>query len=152
MPNQKLTFTTTINAPVETVWNSMLGPETYKVWTSAFEPSSYYEGSWEQGAEIKFLSEDMEGMVGIIEVNQLYRYISIEYTGFLKDGELNLESPGATDIVGSHENYTFTPISDQQTTLDIEMDSSAEYAEYMSQAWPKALEKLKSLCENADTY
>jgi uncharacterized protein YndB with AHSA1/START domain len=43
---ETLHFEIEIYAPVKKVWDIMLTPETYKKWTSAFDPSSYYEGSW----------------------------------------------------------------------------------------------------------
>ena len=43
-----LHFSIKINAPVEKVWQSMLGAETYKVWAAEFAPDSFYEGSWDR--------------------------------------------------------------------------------------------------------
>jgi uncharacterized protein YndB with AHSA1/START domain len=150
MPNTKLTqlnFTITINASVETVWHKMLNLETYKIWTAQFEPSSYYEGGWEQGDVIKFMSRDNSGMVGFIKENRPLEYISIEYTGELKDGNIDLESPATEVIKGSHENYTFNKISETQTQLIVQADTSQEWSEYLNAAWPKALNKLKEICE-----
>jgi uncharacterized protein YndB with AHSA1/START domain len=150
MTNPKITqlnFTTTINAPVETVWHKMLDLETYKIWTAEFEPSSYYEGSWEQGEVIKFVSRDRSGMVGFIKENRPMEHVSIEYTGELKDGNIDLESPATEVIKGSHEKYTFNKVSQTQTQLIVQADSSEQWSEYLNEAWPKALNKLKEICE-----
>ena len=56
-----LTFEVTINAPRTHVWDTMLGPETYKAWTSAFSEVSHYTGSWDQGAQIRFLGPAGDG-------------------------------------------------------------------------------------------
>jgi len=54
-------FEITINAPVAKVWDMMLAQETYRQWTAAFEPTSYYEGSWEKGSKMKFLGAGDSG-------------------------------------------------------------------------------------------
>ncbi len=56
-----LQFDVTINAPRARVWDNMLGPETYKAWTTAFCEGSSYEGSWDQGAKIRFRAEEADG-------------------------------------------------------------------------------------------
>jgi uncharacterized protein YndB with AHSA1/START domain len=38
---QKLTFSTTIAAPKDLVWRTMLEDETYRQWTSPFQEGSY---------------------------------------------------------------------------------------------------------------
>jgi uncharacterized protein YndB with AHSA1/START domain len=45
---QKLHFATTINAPKEKVWDTMLQDATFRQWTALFNPngSSWYEGDW----------------------------------------------------------------------------------------------------------
>ena len=55
---KKLQFKKDINASAEKVYNTMLGIrniETYQQWTSEFNPTSTYEGSWEKGAKIYFI-------------------------------------------------------------------------------------------------
>jgi hypothetical protein len=61
---QKLKYSTTINAPVRDVWTIMLSDSTYREWTSAFHPGSYYEGGWEKGSEIRFIGTDEKGALG----------------------------------------------------------------------------------------
>jgi len=52
---QKLHFTQHINAPREKVWDIMLSDTTYREWTKPFNAGSFYEGSWDEGSDIKFL-------------------------------------------------------------------------------------------------
>ena len=64
---KKLVFTTFIDAPRETVWDRMLAPATYERWTAAFAEGSRFEGSWAEGARIRFLGPDGSGgMVSMI--------------------------------------------------------------------------------------
>ena len=56
-------FSTVIQAGRPTVWHAMLGPDSYRRWTAPFAEGSYYEGSWDQGATIRFLAPDGGGMM-----------------------------------------------------------------------------------------
>jgi hypothetical protein len=143
----QLNFSIIIDASPQTVWYKMLDLKTYTIWTAEFEPTSWYEGSWDQGSEIKFMSKDWSGMVGFIKENRLYEYVSIEYTGVLKDGKIDPESPSHTIVQGSHENYTFEKISENQTKLLVFQETNDDWSEYLNLAWPKALIKLKHICE-----
>jgi uncharacterized protein YndB with AHSA1/START domain len=141
-------YSITIKAPKEKVWNTMLQQETYRIWTSAFGEGCYYEGSWEQGQKIHFLGADGSGgMTSVIAENQPYRYLSIKHLGIVKDGIDDTESPEAITWASAYENYTFAEREDS-TELKVEMSGiPAEFEQYMTDAWPKALAKLKSLCE-----
>ncbi len=44
------------------------------------------------------------------------------------------------------ENYTLKE-NGGTTELNIDMDSNAEFKNYFSETWPKALEKVKELSE-----
>ena len=69
---KKLHFTIQIDAPRQLVWDTMLQPETYTLWTAGFCEGSRYEGSWEKGASILFLGPDGEGMKAVtIRVNDV---------------------------------------------------------------------------------
>jgi hypothetical protein len=144
----KLNFSITINSNIQNVWHTMLDHPTYEEWTSEFEPTSTYIGSWDKGANIKFVSDDnWGGMEGIIKENREFEYISIEYTGVLRDGVKYLLSPANETIVGAHENYAFEKIDESVTILKIEMETSVEFSKYLEETWPKALEVLKKICE-----
>ena len=56
---KKLQFKVNINAPVTRVYENMLGltnKSTYEQWTSMFNPTSTYEGSWDKGSKILFVA------------------------------------------------------------------------------------------------
>ncbi len=107
-----LTYTIEINAPKEKVWDTMLGKDTYKLWTSPFHEGSDYEGSWDQGSKIRFIAPDddgkVSGMTSQIAENRPYEFISIEHLGEVIDGEDVLDSEMAKRFKGAHESYTFT--------------------------------------------
>ena len=148
----ELNYTITINAPKEKVWHVMLDPESYKAWTSVFQPGSYYEGSLDKGSEIKFVAEDdngLSGLYGRIAENIQYEYLSIEYLGEIVNGQVDTTGDEARTWIGAHENYNFTEV-DGKTTVDVSLIGEKvgdEMAMMFDGMWPKALHTLKELCE-----
>lgn len=136
-----------INAPVEKVWDTMLNDETYRTWTAEFNPSSYFEGDWSLGSDMRFLGEGEGGVVGgmlaKITDNQKYEYVSMEHYGIINGDEID---ESAQEWVGAKEAYTFES-KDGGTELKIEVDVSSEEKDNMSGSWDKALAKLKEICE-----
>jgi len=143
---ETLHFSTTINAPKERVWSTMLDDETYRQWTSGFMEGSYYEGCWEKGSEIRFLGPDLSGMTSRIEENRLHEFISIEHLGIVQNGVDDTESEGARAFSGAHENYTLRE-TDGITELSVDIDTTDESRKMFEDTWPQVLLKLKQLSE-----
>lgn len=140
-------FSITIRAPKETVWDTMLQLQTYRSWTAEFMPGSYYEGSWEHGAQIRFLGPGGSGISSVIAESKPYQFISIKHLGMVMNGSDDMESPAAKAWSSAYENYTIAD-RDGSTELKVELSGlPAEFEQDMAAAWPKALAKLKSLCE-----
>ena len=137
---KRLQFSIVIKAAREHVWETMLAPETYGQWTAGFCEGSSYEGRWEEGAMVRFLSPSGEGMVAQIEEVRLHEYLSIRHLSFLEKG---VEKPVPEP---TFENYTFRDHA-EGTELSIEMDSTAEYEAMFTEMWPRSLQLLKGLCE-----
>lgn len=139
-----------INASPEKVYSVMLDQNHYREWTSEFNPTSHYIGSWEKGKTIKFIgsSEDGKqgGMVSRIKENIAGKYISIEHLGMIQDGKEITEGVEVDSWKGALENYTFTE-KDGITTLDVDIDYSDDFKSYFDEVWPKALNKLKEIVE-----
>jgi hypothetical protein len=143
---KKLHFQISIKAPKEKVWNAMLEPETYTIWTSEFMPGSYYEGSWDRGSKIKFLIPAGDGMSSEIAENRKYEFISIKHLGIIKNGVEDTESPEAKTWTPAYENYTFTEKAGA-TDVRVDLDTDSEFEKMFGEIWPKALLKLKQICE-----
>jgi uncharacterized protein YndB with AHSA1/START domain len=141
-----LQFTITINSPKEKVWRTMLEPESYRTWTAAFAEGSYFEGSWNKGEKIKFLTPAGEGMISIIAENKPFEFISIKHLGIIKDGVEDTESPESKSWAPAFENYTFSE-RDGATEVKVDMEVAPEFEEFMNSTWPKALARLKEICE-----
>jgi len=150
---KKLQFIVRINASVNTVFDSMLGisnKSTYEQWTALFNPTSTYEGNWDKGSKMLFVGIDKqgkkEGMVSEIIENRLNQFISIRHFGLLKGGVEIIEGPEVENWVNGFENYTFEE-KEQITTVTVDLDFSEDFSDYFNELYPKALNKLKEICE-----
>jgi uncharacterized protein YndB with AHSA1/START domain len=145
---EKLTFSTTINAPREKVWNTMLEKGTYQEWTVPFHEGSTYDGNWEEGSEMKFIgpSEDgsLSGMYAVVVANRPHEFISIQHLGELQNSEKN-PWPVVEGQEG-YENYTFKDTNGGTEVL-VELTVPAEWKDMFDDMWPRALAKLKEVAE-----
>jgi uncharacterized protein YndB with AHSA1/START domain len=147
-----LTFTTTIKAPVQKVWDTMLQDATYREWTKVFnEHGSFFEGKMEKGAEIRFLGPDADGKLGgmMSRVKELdpQRFISFEHYGQIQNGVEDTTSDQVKAWAGSYENYTFSQQPDGNTLLQVDLNMTDDFVDYMEKTWPAALEALKEIAE-----
>ena len=150
---EKLQFKVSINAPVTRVYDSMLGinsKSTYEQWTSPFNPTSTYVGSWDKGNKILFYGIDEKGekggMVSKIAENIPNRFVSIQHYGLLQADKEITEGPEVEKWANGFENYTFKE-NNGTTTVTVDLDTTEDILDYMNQTYPKALDKLKELCE-----
>jgi uncharacterized protein YndB with AHSA1/START domain len=142
-----LRFETDIHSAREKVWRTMLEQDTYRIWTSEFAAGSDYEGSWEQGAKIRFLAPDGGGMTAVIDENRPYEHLSIRHLGEIRDGVDDTESEAVKSWAGNaFERYTLRE-ADGVTHLEVTCDVTPEYEAVMSEMWPRALRRLKRLVE-----
>ncbi len=150
---KKLQFKVSINAPVTTVYDFMLGTKsksTYEQWTSLFNPTSTYEGSWDKGSKILFVGVDEKGekggMVSRIAENVPNRFVSIQHYGLLQADKEITEGPEVEKWANGYENYSFEETKGT-TTVTVDLDTTEDFLEYMNETYPQALGKLKELCE-----
>ena len=150
---EKLQFKVNINATAAKVYELMLGinhKSTYEEWTALFNPTSTYEGSWNKGSKILFLGVDENGqqggMVSRIVENIPNQFVSIQHYGLLNAGQEITEGPDVEKWANGLENYTFEE-NNGTTTVIVDLDTAEDFLDYMNQSFPKALDKLKELCE-----
>jgi uncharacterized protein YndB with AHSA1/START domain len=147
-----LHFSIDIKAPKEKVWHTMLDDKTYRQWTGDFNPSgeSYYEGSWEEGSNIRFLGPDSDGKISGISAkvvtNRQYEFVSTEIIAEIHDGKEDPTSEISKKSKGGHENYTFTE-KDGVTTIEVDTEAPDELMQMFEDSWPKGLAKIKKLAE-----
>jgi hypothetical protein len=150
---KKLQFKESINAPATRVYDVMLGinsKSTYEQWTALFNPTSSYEGSWEKGNKILFIGVDEKGekggMVSRIADIVPNRFVSIQHYGLVKGDQEITEGPEVEKWANGFENYTFEE-NNGTTTVTVDLDITEDFVSYMNEAYPKALDKLRELCE-----
>lgn len=148
--DKPLHFEQMIAASPEKVHRLMLEDVTYREWTAIFNPGSYFEGSWDEGAEIRFIGHNengqKEGMIGHIAVHKPRQYVSIAYNGVVDKGVDRFTGPDVEALTSGREEYRFVA-RDGQTLLVVDMDDPGPYADYFTETWPLALQKLKEICE-----
>lgn len=150
---KKLQYKISINAPVSKIYDFMLGitnKSTYEQWTYMFNPTSTYEGSWSTGSKILFVGVDENGekggMVSKIVENIPNQFVSIQHYGLLKADKEITEGPEVEKWANGFENYSFEENS-ETTTVIVTLDTTEDFVDYMNQTYPKALDKLKEICE-----
>jgi hypothetical protein len=150
---KKLQFKESINAPVSKVYDRMLGisgKSTYEQWTALFNPTSTYEGNWSKGNKILFIGVDEKGekggMVSRIVENIPNRFVSIQHYGLVKGDKEITEGPDVEKWANGFENYTFEE-NKGTTTVTVDLDTTEDFSGYMNETYPKALDKLKEICE-----
>jgi len=150
---KKLQYKVSIKAPVAKVYDLMLGisdKSSYEQWTFMFNPTSTFEGSWEKGTKILFLGTDDKGekggMVSRIVENTPNQFVSIQHYGLYKAGVEITEGPEVEKWANGYENYSFEE-NNGITTVVVDLDTIEDFVDYMNQAYPKALEKLKEVGE-----
>ncbi len=145
---EKLEFSIRISAPRGTVWDTMLAPATYAQWTSEFCGGSHYKGSWAQGEKIQFLAPNGDGMTAVIAENRLHEYISIRQLGEISAGVEDVTSEKVRAWAPAYENYSFSDVPGG-TELKVDVEVTPEFEDYMLKTYPRALDKLKMLCEGS---
>jgi hypothetical protein len=150
---KKLQFKVNIHAPASSVYEKMLGLQsksTYEQWTSLFNATSTYEGSWNKGNKILFVGVDEKGerggIVSKIAENIPNRFVSVQHYGLVKADKDITEGPEVEKWANGFENYSFDE-NNGTTTVTVDLDTTEDFLDYMNQTYPKALGKLKEICE-----
>jgi hypothetical protein len=142
-----------VSASQEKCADIMLGLSnkgTYEQWTTIFNPTSTYDGSWEKGSKIKFVgvgeNGKKSGMVSKIAEHIPNEYVSIEHYGLFEDDIEIIEGPQVESWAGGQENYTFESNGDF-TLIKVEVDVTEDHEEWFDANYPLALERLKEVIE-----
>jgi len=123
----------------------MIDVNHFREWVSVFSPNSYFEGSWNKGEKIVYLSPDengaIQGMISTIQENIPCKQIYIQPCGLVMNGIEVLEGEQVQGLEQTYEKY----MSNQKgnvTELRIEVAVYNELEDYFNKTWPEALEML----------
>jgi len=127
----------------------MLSPEGYAQWTALFNPQgSWFEGSWEGGSHIRFVGPNEHGVLCGIKATVAQR---IDYHSLTLKDLCYYEGDHDSEIwENGYERYTLHP-SGSETHILVEAHVPSQVAEYMSSIWPRALARLKVICEKPES-
>lgn len=150
---KKLQFKISIVAPAGTVYKTMLGiPNklSYEQWTALFNPTSTFEGNWNKGSKMLFVGTDAKGekggIVSEVAENIPNKFISLRHYGLVQGDKEITEGPDVEKWANGFENYTFEEQA-VNTELTVDLDTTEDFISYMEETYPKALAKLKEICE-----
>lgn len=143
-----LEFNTTINASPGKIWNVLWDDATYRQWTSVFSEGSYAVSDWKEGSRVYFQSPQGDGMFSMIEKLVPNEYMAFKHLGELKGGKEQPETEITRAWAGAMETYTLKP-NGNSTELFVTVDITEDHVSYFEDAFPKALEKVKSISEQS---
>jgi uncharacterized protein YndB with AHSA1/START domain len=144
---ENLEYNIQITADKKKVWSVMLEPDTYKEWAGVSWPGSDYEGAWGKGESIKFISPGQGGTLAKITEYRPHDFVLAEHIGIVNaDGSEDTDSDAAKGWIGTTESYTFTT-QNGKTDLKVNIKCPPEWVSMFNDGWPKALDKLKEMCE-----
>jgi uncharacterized protein YndB with AHSA1/START domain len=140
-----LHFQTSIEAPASIIWDILWDEASYPKWTAPFSEGSYAVSDWKEGSPVSFLGPDGGGIQSIIEKLNPRRLMLFRHIGMLKDGK-PYEDESHKEWAGAHEKYQLSEV-DGQTLLDVDVDTTEQFSEYLSAKFPLAVEIVKKLAE-----
>ena len=144
-----LTYSIKINKPTDVVFSKMTDKSVYPQWAKAWGEGMNYQGEWKEGEHIAFFDQSQGGTKVHIEKlvpNELIQTTHVAMVN-TEAAEIELSDDMMKKWIGSQENYFFTAEDDDITTLEVVMVTDEAFEEMM-QAWPKALQYLKEICES----
>ena len=144
---KKQTFTITIKAPKEKVWNAMWTDENYRKWTAAFCEGSYIKYNQKQGERVHFLTPNGDGMYSELTTLVPNEKMHFTHIGNLKNFEEQPLDEEAKAWTGAKENYTLTE-QNGSTIITVEMDIAEQYWDYFNETFGKGLATIKEIAES----
>lgn len=141
---KELEFTVEINAPAEKVWATLWQDETLRDWAGLIDPGTYMKGELKEGSEVEWISaENGYGVTSLVEKLSPNEYLLLLHQADTKETGTQAREKQWT---GGKESYTLTE-KDGITTLTAAFDVPPELEDYFSDAYPRALNRVKELAE-----
>jgi uncharacterized protein YndB with AHSA1/START domain len=143
---KKISFSTTIKATKEKIWDVLWNHGSYSVWTSAFAEGCYAESDWNEGSRILFLNGKGSGMYSTIEKKIPGEFMSFRHIGQVKEGKEQPLDEKIKAWSNGLENYTLAD-AEGSTVLTVDLDVPDDFMEYFTKTFPVALDNIKRLAE-----
>ncbi|RZK48538.1 MAG: hypothetical protein EOO99_09425 [Pedobacter sp.] len=144
---KKLHYQISIQAPTQTVWETLWNKTSYEQWTAAFGKGSTYKGHIAKGERIHFLNPENSGIYSdLIYCKPPYHAI-FQHIGEIDNGIEQALNAATEKWTGVYESYELKEVSGI-TTLKVEVETEPEGVASFNNTFPEALNKLKHLIEN----
>ncbi|WP_332018998.1 SRPBCC family protein [Kaistella sp.] len=144
---ETLSYETTVNAPIQKVWDLLWSPDTYAQWTQFFSPGSQFRTDWEIGGKTYFLDESGNGMVSTIKSLNPPSEVVFSHLGIIKDGVEDTQSREVKEWSGAEEQYFLRAVDENTTQIQAIVHTEQNYQEQMDHGFHKGFEVLKKLAE-----
>ena len=142
----KLEFSIDIKAKKDTIWKALWNENSYRDWACVFFEGSYaVTDNWKEGSKVQFLGPDQRGIYSIIEKHIPNKIIQFKHIGSVVEGKEQQIDEETKKWSGATEIYLLTQGKDAHTLM-VEIDVMNEHLEFMTNTFPKALEKIMSTC------
>lgn len=143
-----LKYSIQINKPQEFVFDKIIDKSVYAEWAKAWGEGMTFEGEWETGKHIAFFDNSQGGTKVVVEDMKPFEHIKMKHIAMVNPEavEVELGDEMMKKWIGSLEQYYFHKDSEEQTTLEVVVETDEAFEEMM-RAWEKALQYFKEICE-----
>ena len=142
----RLEFSININAKKSIIWEALWDENSYREWAGVFFEGSYaVTDKWKEGSKVYFLIPDLSGIYSRIQKHIPNKYIEFKHIGNVVEGKEQPIDDETKKWTGATESYKIIKGTDMNT-LKVEIDVMDEHLEFMTNTFPKALEKVKNNC------
>lgn len=139
-------FSVDIAASKEQVWHVLWDPEPFGKWAGIIDPGTYMVGTLQEGNEIQFISaENGYGVTSLVEKLIPGEFLELRHQADTQDAGMRDREKEWT---GGSETYTLVEQAGS-TTVTVVIGVPPELEEYFRDAYPKALQCIKALAEQA---
>lgn len=146
---KKLRYSIKINRPQDLVFSKVTDISVYPDWAKAWGEGMTYEGEWKEGEYISFFDKSQGGTKVIVEEIIPNEAIKLKHVAMVnpQNVECEVNDDMMRKWIGSEETYYFRKENENETTLEVVMITDEAFEEMMN-AWTKALQFLKGICES----
>ncbi len=142
----RLKFSIDIEAEKNTIWKALWNEHSYREWASIFFEGSFVVcNNWKEGSKVHFLGPDQSGIYSIIAKHSPNKIIAFKHIGSVVEGKEQPIDEESKKWTGATEIYSLSK-GTETNTLTVEIDVLNEHLEFMTNTFPKALEKIKKNC------
>ncbi len=144
-----LSYFIEIQASPEKIWEVLWNPKTFSEWRGFFNPNASFQSDWKVGGQTRFLDSANSGLVSTISNLEESRFVTFNHLGILVNGVPETNTRLIKEWSGAPERYLLIPLEDDKIRLQVEVRDFRGMRDKMDDAYPKALELVKKMAENA---